>query len=102
MRWQDEGLKPPQLVKDKTTELRASFDPLLEFLEECCEFGLGAETPAKLLRDRYEAWALNAGAKPISNSEWSRRLEAYGCKPERRRIDGRLTRLWTGIKLKSD
>jgi phage/plasmid-associated DNA primase len=59
LRWQDEKkLKPPQLVKDKTTELRASFNPLLEFFEECCEFGLGVfKTPAGELRETYEGWA---------------------------------------------
>lgn len=102
LRWREEGLKPPQLVKDRTTELRASFNPLLEFFEECCEFGLEYSIPAGELREAYKAWANDAGAKPISDKEWSYRLEAYGCKKLQQRIDGRKTKVWRGIRLKSD
>ncbi len=97
--WQRVGLRPCEVVRRKTTELRAGFDPLAEFFAHCCAFIQQAETPAGDLRGTYEAWAEDLGAKPISNTEWGRRLEAKGCQRVRTRVAGRQMTVWRGIGL---
>lgn len=101
--WQQGGLKPADVVRAKTAELRADFDPLAEFLAEGCVFAGQAETPALELRQAYEAWAASMGARPINNRDWSQRLKARGCESIRRRSGGgeRAT-FWRGVGLLSE
>jgi len=97
--WQAEGLKACDVVKAKTSELRATFDPLAEFFGESCLFDQGAETPALELRQAYEAWAASMGARPINNREWSNRLKTQGCESSRTMRGGERQTIWRGIGL---
>ncbi len=97
--WQRDGLKPAAVVRTKTAELRADFDPLAEFLSECCVFASKAETTALELRQAYEAWAASMGAKPINNRDWSQRLKARGCESIRTRRGGNPVTVWRGVGL---
>lgn len=97
--WQRDGLQPPAVVRTKTAELRADFDPLAEFLAECCVFANEAETPALELRQAYEAWAASMGARPINNRDWSQRLKARGCESIRTRRDGNPVTMWQDVGL---
>ncbi len=98
--WQSNGLKPAAVVRTKTAELRADFDPLAEFLGECCVFASRAETPALELRQAYEAWAASMGARPINNRDWSQRLKARGCENVRTRRGGsEKVTFWRGVGL---
>jgi hypothetical protein len=100
--WQREGLGYPGVIRDKTTDLRKSFDPLTGFFEECYEFGSDYSVPSGKLRERYNAWAkeyLGRGDKKVSNQEWGDRLEAAGCTRDMARIHGKVTRWWNGIRL---
>lgn len=98
--WQRDGLTTCKVVKQKTLELRASFDPLGEFLAEYCVLARNAQVPATELRTAYENWAREMGAKPLSDKEWGKRLRAAGCVNARERIAGVQKTVWRGIGLK--
>lgn len=97
--WQRQGLGACAVVRTKTAELRAEFDPLAEFFAACCTFIKQAETPAAELRQAYEAWAASVGARPINNREWGQRLEAKGCRTLRTRRGAARVTVWCGIGL---
>lgn len=100
--WQRDRLGTCDEVKRATAQLRLDFDPLAEFFSECCVFGPAYEVSAKVLRDTYEAWAHENGAKGgaiVGNQEWGRRLADKGCERAMRRKDGTVTRLWLGVGL---
>jgi putative DNA primase/helicase len=100
--WQREGLGYPSLIRQKTVELRASFDPLAEFFAECCVFDPRAETEARTLRNAYETWASEVGTRPIGDRDWGQRLQARGCQKAQRRIRGQKAKVWVGIGLVAD
>ena len=98
--WQQLRLGLPGIIADKTEELRASFDPLAEFFEDCCIFAPYAEVEARALRDTYEAWAKENGArKLVGNRDWGQRLGAKGCERKLSRRGGTPVRSWLGIGL---
>ena len=100
--WQREGLTACDVVKAKTSELRATFDPLAEFFGEQCITDRQAETPALHLRLAYEQWAASMGARPINDREWSQRLKAAGCERRRTMHQGQKVTVWAGIGLIAD
>lgn len=96
--WQEEKLKPPKIVRDKTAELRRDFDPLAEFFADRCIVDPGVEVEASALRRSYDDWARQHGSSAISNREWGHRLQALGCRRDRRRSMGGPPKvLWIGI-----
>lgn len=98
-RWQAEGLRPAAIVRSTTAQLRADFDPLAEFFAERCVFRSDAQVPALALRHTYEAWAVDLGAKAISNREWGQRLKAKGCTQARIRREDEQISIWRGVGL---
>ncbi|MHB0875158.1 MAG: phage/plasmid primase, P4 family [Anaerolineae bacterium] len=99
LEWQRDGLGYPEVIRRKSAELRASFDPLAAFFADRCQFGEGFMAAAGDLRRAYESWADVAGEKAINNREWGDRLAANGCVQERQRVGGRQLRYWHGIGL---
>lgn len=103
--WQAHGLGDCDIVTQRTSQLRASFDPVAEFFATRCVFDAKAETPAGKLRAEYELWAMDTGARALSNRAWSERLKARGCTSARVRqlATGQLTTgqvtVWRGIGL---
>jgi len=98
--WQQLRLGLPGIIADKTAELRAEFDPLGEFFEDCCIFMPSAEVEARVLRETYEAWAKEVGInRLVSDRDWGRRLQARGCERKLLRRGGVPTRIWYGVGL---
>jgi putative DNA primase/helicase len=100
--WQRQGLRPAPVVRAATVALRVDFDPLAEFFSEMCVFARAAETPGQELRQAYESWASDNGAKPIGNREWGQRLQAKGCQKLRRRDAGGRSMVWRGVGIVAD
>ena len=102
--WQRDGLGKgiPEIVSERTTELRAEFDPLAEFFADCCVFDKKAKVETAVLRKAYELWADSMGAKAVGNQEWSKRLRTNGCERGRGRLHGLRQRIWTHIGLLED
>ncbi len=97
--WQKDGLQPCATVKTRTAELRASMNPLLEFVEERCLLGGQYKTEGAELRAAYEMWAAEVRAKPLSNRVWGSHLRALGCERNQVREGGKNRRYWSGVGL---
>lgn len=97
--WQRHGLGKCAIVQQRTAELRASFDPLAGFFDDCCIFGRDYRTDAQLLRAAYEEWATAYGVRPISNAEWGGRLRARGCEDRRESRGGVRATWWHRVGL---
>lgn len=92
-----EGLAPPPAVRVATDEYREESNPLREWVEDACELEPDAVTPARELRDAYEAWAIRHRRKRVgANGNWSKALSGLGCTDERTRTGRR----WLGIRLR--
>jgi putative DNA primase/helicase len=89
----------PSLIAKATADLRASFDPLADFLADCCVLDPFATVTAGDLRRVYEQWCQNSGRARISDANWTARLEALGCIRKRVRKEGAPTKIWEGIGL---
>jgi putative DNA primase/helicase len=62
--WLEGGLMVPQEVLDATQEYREESDPVLEFIQSCCEVtGLAGDfTRAKEMNEAFVWWQVNTGA----------------------------------------
>jgi putative DNA primase/helicase len=104
LRWQKEGLKIPDIVRQSTEAYRESQDPICEFLDEACLIDTMAFVPVSDMRKAYEAWAKNTGLKyPLGPREFNKRLEAKKCVRKTKRFfkdNGFETaKVWVGITL---
>lgn len=75
LEWQRDGLNPPMIIKDKSSEYRRNEDLLADFIEECCVIEPGAtETSAKLY-NRFVGWyEQNIGKKVWSGTKFGKNL----------------------------
>jgi putative DNA primase/helicase len=96
LRWQEDGLQVPEVVKQATEQYRLDMDSVREFLEECCQFDAEARCSSAHLRTAYAAWA-KAGKRPVS-SEFASQLAERGC--TKIRMHGGV-RGWQGVRLVS-
>jgi putative DNA primase/helicase len=97
LRWQQEGLRVPEIVEQATEQYRLDMDPLRQFFEDCCTFGPEVRCANAALRTAYEAWAKAVGESRLLDSrEFGDRLLERGCM--RTRMHGGI-RAWQGIAL---
>jgi len=99
--WQREGMSDPPEVLAATANYQAEQDPLAEFLDTCCTFGADVSATRADLFARYAAWTDQAkDHHPLDRTSFFERIRR---RPEidesRRRVDGRITRFFTGIGL---
>ncbi len=108
LKWQQQGLRVPEVIEQSTEEYRQSQDPLREFYEADCIFRPTAFVPIKDLKEAYEKWAEEVGIErkcKLGRKDFNERLQAKGCvqKPTRY-VDAGTTknsRCWHGVTLKS-
>lgn len=102
LEWQQVGLQVPGVITTATGQYRADMDPLRDFLAEYCTLGTDDTywVTNAALRKAYEDWAHEVGLrKTLSPNAFADALRGHGLEDTRRRIDGRTTRLWTGVRL---
>ncbi|WP_427365893.1 phage/plasmid primase, P4 family [Candidatus Caldatribacterium saccharofermentans] len=78
LKWQQEGLRPPQVVIEATKSYQSEMDVLQRWLEECCICDPKAVTPLKELYASYEAWCKENDEIPISKRKFTEKLEEKG------------------------
>jgi len=56
IKWQERGLDPPEVIREKTEEYRSDEDDLGKFIEECCHIDPTARVQASELYDAFKDW----------------------------------------------
>lgn len=76
LKWQKDGLNPPESVKIATENYRRSEDLIADFLEECCLISPNEEENASALYDAFkEWWGNNVSKKPLSQKKFGMLLK---------------------------
>jgi len=97
--WQEQGLNPPEKVREKTEEYRREEDLLADWIEECCHLDPAAKTRASELYDSFkEWWTENVSKHPLSQKVFGQHLVAR--RGIRRKKSG--TSYYQGIRLLAD
>jgi putative DNA primase/helicase len=81
----EEGLEPPEEVKEAGREYRLEADTIARFVAECCELGERHKARASDLQNRYEAFARDQGFSPVSRNKFGPALESQGFVKARRK-----------------
>ena len=78
--------------------------PIQAFLDECCEVGLDKEVRRNDLQLAWHIWCDENGHVPGSVADFGKKLRAVVPRidDERRRVDGRRERWYTGVGLTSE
>lgn len=102
LRWREERLEVPDVIRQATDEYRRDMDPLKDFISDCCVLHADAWTSAARLWQEYEEWARQNGERyMLGRNAFGDRLRSKGCQPFLRRVNGNPTRGWTGIGLRA-
>jgi putative DNA primase/helicase len=97
LKWQKEGLKPPEIVKQATDKYKYEQDQIARFIDECCELGNMAEVRAKKLYDVYILWAEKSGERPESIKDFGPKIKKqFDSYKDRKGI------IYTGVKLNEE
>lgn len=101
--WQRNGMQTPEAVKLATDTYRADQDVLAEFIGERCIVAQDAHVrPPELYAD-YVTWSKSIGDhQPLDRSGFYTRVRATtDVRETTARIDGKATRIFAGIELKT-
>ncbi|MGH8488149.1 MAG: DNA primase family protein [Gammaproteobacteria bacterium] len=91
--WQQDGLRPPAVVKQAVAAYRQDMDVIASFVDECCVVGPGKSATAADLYRSYVQWSEAAGEKPETKTSFGLRLRERGFEPGAVKN----TRVWRGI-----
>ena len=75
--WQEEGLEPPQEVKEATKEYKSSEDIVGRFVDACCHVGSGLRQQAGPLYEAFKTWwkvEFGEASRPIGNRNFAQNL----------------------------
>ncbi len=105
LRWQREGLTPPECVQATSGEYRTESNPISAFLETCCDYDLSVTKTAsegiapKSLWKAYAAYMSEARQAPIADIRvFKSYMEAFGFEQGKAGSKGRF---WRGVSLSS-
>jgi putative DNA primase/helicase len=102
LRWREERLHVPDVIRQATEDYRTEMDPLKDFMGDCCVLHADAWISAARLWREYEEWAKQNGERyMLGRNAFADRLRSKGCQPFLKRINGDPTRGWTGIGLRA-
>ena len=94
--WQEQGLRPPEVVTAATRAYLEAEDAISAWLEECCDRSdPSAWETSSALFSSWRSWAEKAGEHPGTMKRFGQNLEVRGLCHERRRHG----RGFLGIKL---
>jgi putative DNA primase/helicase len=77
LKWQRDGLEPPAVIVNATSEYRRDSDPLSGFLDEACIIDKDSFTPAREIFKTYRGWSEQQGLaerEQLSNTSFGRRM----------------------------
>jgi len=76
--WQEEGLNPPEAVKNATAAYQEESDPVHQFFLECCEKACDGRTGSSDLYRAYTLWSHHLHREPLSQRVVAQRIKGYG------------------------
>jgi len=97
-RWQQEGLKPPEVVQQATRSYRSEMDVLGTFLEECTVRNVNASAQATKLYEAYREWCDRTGERRETQTKFGMAMRERGFE-KKSKADGVH---YIGIGLRSD
>lgn len=97
LKWQAEGLKPPQTVLEATAAYLEAEDAIAAWIEERCEIKASHWTSSAALFASWKAWAELNGEFVGSQKALAEKLETRGLVPARKPGSG--ARGFKGIKI---
>ena len=103
--WRRDGWSIPDIVREETSVYRAEMDPLVAWLDDCCEVGQeNASTPFRNLWIAYEGW-IKTQPQAVRNGRIES-MKAFGIALQKRgferdikRLGGRQQKVYAGIEL---
>ena len=78
LRWQEEGLNPPPVVREATKAYQSEMDVIQQWLEDCCVADPHAVTPLADLYASYQNWCKERDEEPMSKRKFANRLTEKG------------------------
>lgn len=75
LKWQQEGLTPPEIVERQTAEYKCSMDSISQFISDECVVGSEHSMSSSRFYERYRDWCSRSGRKPQPQSAFKRQLE---------------------------
>jgi putative DNA primase/helicase len=95
LKWQTEGLSPPETVREATSAWQRDMDHLAKFFNDVLILGPGPKVPASEMFSRYQAWcSINAETALKIQDFKATLLEKYDV--THTKIKGR--RYWRGVR----
>ena len=76
--WQREGLNPPPVVREATTDYLAAEDAIGRWLDDRCVVRQGCWTTAGALFADWQSWCQQTGEPGFSQKRFTQQLEARG------------------------
>lgn len=74
LEWQRQGLNPPAIVKQATSDYRDEEDTIAQFIAECCVTQAGLKVRAGELYKAFAEWCKGNGIPPMNNTAFGRRM----------------------------
>lgn len=78
LKWQHEGLQPPQEVIAATDSYKAEMDFINMFIKDCCKTEPDLKSSVKELHECYIKWCEGAGERPLGKRSFGSRLREKG------------------------
>ena len=104
LRWQKDGLEPPEKVKLATEEYREEMDVLADYMEERCVVGRGQRVIKKQLDFDYVEWCEDMKQRPQNYALFNRQLSERDFRTKVTSMmvgdQKRSIRVWQGLSLK--
>ena len=106
LEWQQDGLKPPPIVIQATSEYRREEDLIGTFMAECCEDCRNHEATKDYSTSRtkiyasYQQWCNENGEKPLSSRKFGDQMKIQGFVPKKLRLGETTKECWLGLILK--
>lgn len=96
-----DGLAEPAAISGATTEYQHESDAVGRFISEELELGAGTVTVAELNQLLHE-WQADLDPKfKVSAQKLGRAFKEHGIVKGQLRIEGKVTKVWNGVKIKS-
>lgn len=98
LRWQKEGLNPPEEVRAARAHYRAESDVVGEFIDECCTVGPLRSADATPLYKAFTEWCDRVGREAVSQTKFGRCLSEKSFQKSRSSTNGRSQWLGLGVR----